>query len=465
MATIDTDYLVIGAGAAGMAFTDALIADSDAEVVMVDRRHGPAGHWNDAYPFVRLHQTSTYYGVNSRSLGNDSIDETGLNAGFYERATAPQIVDYFQRVMEERFLSSGQVRFVGMSDYLGLESGECAFESRLTGAVTDVRVRRKVVDARYLEPTVPSTHTPSFEVDADARLLTVNQLASLAETPSGYTIIGGGKTGMDACTWLLEGGVDPDRICWIRPRDPWVLDRAYFQPLDQVTALIDGFSLAVEAGAEAGSVDELFERLESSGQIVRLDRTVKPTMYHAGTLAPAEIEQLRSIENVVRQGHVRRIGVDEITLEQGTIPTDRRRVHVDCSAAGLSKSPARPIFEPDRITLQPIRTAVPPFNAAFAGYVEATREHDEEKLSLCPVNRYPETDVDWIPNMYITLESLGRWNEQGDVGEWLERSRLNISRGMFDHAAEPRMNDAIGRLITNTDPAIENLKRLHATVA
>ena len=298
-----------------------------------------------------------------------------------------------------------------------------------------------------------------------ARFIPVNDLARTTEAASGYTIVGGGKTAMDACTWLLEGGVDPDRIRWIRPRDAWVLDRAYFQPLAEVTALVDGFSLATEAGAVASSVDELFERLESTGQIRRLDSTVKPTMYHGATLVGAEIEQLRSIENVVRQGHVRRIGPDEITLEHGTIPTDRRQVHVDCSAAGLAKSPARPIFEPDRITLQPIRTAVPPFNAAFVGYVEATREHDDEKLALCPVNRYPETDLDWLPNMYITLESLGRWNEQPDVGEWLERSRLNISRGMFDHAGEPRMSDAIGRLLTYTDPAIENLKKLSAPAA
>ena len=38
---IETDYLVVGAGAAGIAFVDALIAASDADVVMVDRRHGP----------------------------------------------------------------------------------------------------------------------------------------------------------------------------------------------------------------------------------------------------------------------------------------------------------------------------------------------------------------------------------------------------------------------------------------
>ena len=52
MTTVDTDYLVVGAGAAGMAFVDSLIGESDADVVVVDRRHVPGGHWNDAYPFV-----------------------------------------------------------------------------------------------------------------------------------------------------------------------------------------------------------------------------------------------------------------------------------------------------------------------------------------------------------------------------------------------------------------------------
>ena len=102
MRTVTADYLVIGAGATGMAFTDALVADSDATVVMVDRRHAPGGHWNDAYPFVRLHQPSAFYGVNSVPLGRDRIDETGLNAGFYEQATAAEICDYYRRVLEEQ---------------------------------------------------------------------------------------------------------------------------------------------------------------------------------------------------------------------------------------------------------------------------------------------------------------------------------------------------------------------------
>ena len=178
MVAIETDYLIIGAGAAGMAFADALIAESDADVVMVDRRNRPGGHWNDAYPFVQLHQPSAFYGVNSRTLGTDAIDEFGANAGMYHRATSGEICDYFGRVLDEHFLPSGQVRFFGMSDYASEPAGAHRFVSRLTGKETTVKVRRKVVDATYLETPIPSTHTPSFEVDPDAHFIPINDLVA-----------------------------------------------------------------------------------------------------------------------------------------------------------------------------------------------------------------------------------------------------------------------------------------------
>ena len=73
---IEADYVVVGAGAMGMAFTDTLLDETDASVAMVDAHHRPGGHWNDAYPFVRLHQPSAFYGVDSAPLGKDRIDET-----------------------------------------------------------------------------------------------------------------------------------------------------------------------------------------------------------------------------------------------------------------------------------------------------------------------------------------------------------------------------------------------------
>ena len=61
MATLETDYLVIGAGATGLAFADTLLQQGDAHITLVDLHARPGGHWNDAYPFVALHQPSAFY--------------------------------------------------------------------------------------------------------------------------------------------------------------------------------------------------------------------------------------------------------------------------------------------------------------------------------------------------------------------------------------------------------------------
>ena len=465
MAVIETDYLVVGAGAAGMAFTDSLINDSDADVVMVDRRARPGGHWNDAYPFVRLHQASAFYGVNSRVLGTDAIDEVGPNAGYYHRATAGEICDYFYRVLEEHLLPSGQVRFFGMCDYVGDASNGHRFVSRLTGEETTVRVKRKLVDAKYLETAIPSTHTPSFTIDPSVSFIPVNGLVSLTSCPEGYTVIGGGKTAMDACLWLLDSGVPPDAIRWIRPRDAWILDRMATEPLDRLPGLMEKVSRELEAAAEAGSVDDLFQRLEAGGNLIRLDPTVEPTMYRCATVSTAELEQLRRIENVVRQGHVTSIEPDRIVMEEGSIPTDGGQVHVDCSAGGLTLSPGRPIFEPDRITVQQVRTCQPTFNAAFIAFVEATGADDAAKNHLCPPNEYPTTAPDWLAVTRRSQIAGSRWMADPEVQGWMERSRLNAARGIADHLTDPEMQSALARYMTNAEPSVANLDKLIAQSA
>jgi hypothetical protein len=462
VARIDTDYLIVGAGAAGLAFADALVAASDADVVLVDRRYGPGGHWNDAYPFVRLHQPSAFYGVNSRILGSNSIDRTGPNAGLYQRATAAEICDYYQRVLAEHLLASGQVRFFGMSDWLEEGPAGCRLVSRLTGVATTVRVRRRIVDARYLETSIPATHTPSFDAEPGARLIPVNDLVKLTGAASGYTVIGGGKTAMDACSWLLESGVPPEVIRWIRPRDAWLLDRAFQQPLDLVTWLIEGVSLYLEAAAQAEDVSDLFDRLEACGQLVRLDPAVEPAMYRCATVSQAELASLRRIENVVRLGRVVHIATDRIVLEEGSIPTDGGQVHVDCSAAGLRLAAGRPVFDADRITLQPIRSCQPAFNAALVGYVEATRHDDAEKNRLCPPNPYPDTAMDWISTTCIAQRALALWLADTDLSAWMEGARLNAARGIGDHLTDPRMTSALTRMFANAEPAVARLETLQA---
>ena len=292
MYELETDYLVVGAGASGMAFVDSLLTHSDAEVVLVDRRHRPGGHWLDAYPFVRLHQPSAYYGVNSRVLGTNRIDETGPNAGFYERATASEICDYYNRVLEEQFVASGRVRFVPMSEYQGEDGDGHHVVSLLNGAQTTVKVRRKFVDATYVESEIPSMHTPSFEIDEGVRFMPPNGLVHFREPASGFTVIGAGKTAVDTCCWLLEAGVAPDGIRWIKPRDGWVLNRAFMQPLELLgSSYMQLQAHWVSAAAEAEDATDFAHRLEASGVFLRFDEAVEPTMFRGSTMSQRELEQ------------------------------------------------------------------------------------------------------------------------------------------------------------------------------
>jgi hypothetical protein len=310
MRTVETDYLVIGCGAAGMAFTDSLISASDAQVVMVDRRHAPGGHWLEAYPFVRLHQPSAYYGVNSLALGSETIDRLGPNKGLYE-----------------------------------------------------------------------------------------------------------------------------------------------------------GNSLHHEAAAHASSIADLVARLEAAQQLLRVDDRVTPTMFKAPTVSADELDALRRIEGVVRLGKVRRIERDRIVLDEGTIPTSARHLHVHCAAPGLNLAPAVPIFAPDHITLQSIRTGLIPFNSAITGFIEVARDDVAEKNRLCPPNRQPDVPLDWLRGTLIGMNADRFWSKEPDILDWLDHARLNPSRGVRQRTQEPRVQEASARFAATVRAGLGNLERLWSQAA
>ena len=153
--SLATDYLVVGAGAMGMAFTDALIDHADVHVTLVDRRHAAGGHWQDAYPFVQLHQASVFYGVASTVLGRGAVQHSGPEVGLQERARQAEIRAYYDDILHRRFVDSGRVTFLGASEYH--TDGSAHFvTSRVSGETVAVDVRRRVVDATYLSPTIPA---------------------------------------------------------------------------------------------------------------------------------------------------------------------------------------------------------------------------------------------------------------------------------------------------------------------
>src|SRR6195952_2914901 len=378
MGSWSTDYLVVGAGAMGMAFTDALVDHADVHVTLVDRRHAAGGHWQDAYPFVQLHQASLFYGVASSVLGGGRVQQTGPETGLQERARKSQITAYYDDILYRHFIGTGRVTFLGGSDYRA-EGGDHYVTSRVSGEMVRVHVRRRGVDATMLPRKIPATPPPPFGVaagdaDRDADVIAVNDLARREAAPTNFVLGGSGKTATDGIIWLLANGVAPGRIAWVRPRDPWMLNRAVVQPDPPVAAGMAADTMAAAAAAE--SLDDMFLRLEAAGVMLRVDRDVTPTMAKTPTLATWELDQLRTIENVVRLGHVKTGTRQEIVLEHGTVPRPPGSVVVHCAAPGLQYPPLVPIWSPDKIRLFTIRAGFPCFAAALAGYVEATRDDD-----------------------------------------------------------------------------------------
>jgi hypothetical protein len=451
---LEADYLIVGAGAMGMAFVDALLDHTDARVVVVDRRHGVGGHWLDAYPFVRLHQASVFYGVASTLLGGGHLQTEGPEAGLHERATVAEICAYYDRVMQGRFLPSGRVTFYPNCEYLDADR----FVSRLSGEQYEVHVTRRVVDARYLAPAIPADTGAPFGVADGARVVPVNQLVKLGEAPSKYVIVGSGKTATDACIWLLEHGVDPNEICWVRPRDPWMLNRAVVQPDPAV--FIGMAADTVAAAAEAASLDDLFLRLEESGVMLRIDPAVTPTMARTPTLARWELDRLRTIEDVVRLGHLRQVEPTRLVLTEGDVALPRNALVVHCAASGLQQPPLVPIWRPDAITLQPIRAGFPCFGAALAGYVEATRADDAEKNRLCPPTPYSNTLAEWARMQVLGNQATSSFGAEPDIKAWADQVALNPARIPPERADAPALVAALARLQAHAAKGMARLAEL-----
>ena len=460
MQEIEADYVIVGAGCAAMSFADTLLSDTDATIAIVDRRHAPGGHWNDTYPFVRLHAPGVLYGVNSRALGSEAIEPAGPNQGLLELTGAAEIRAYFDRLMRERFLASGRVRYLPMSDY----QGDGVVRSRLDGSRMRVRARKRLVDATYADTRLPSTHAPDFDFAPGVRLVGPHELPRRAEPAAGWVVIGAGKTAIDTVVWLLDQGVAPEQVTWVRPRDQWFIPRETMQPADAFfEATIGAFAAELEVAARAASLDGLFEDLEAAGLLTRIDRAVTPTMYRCAVVGAGELARLRQVDQVVRLGHVTAIEPDRMVLKEGVVPMAPGQVYVNCTADGIPKQPPQPVFQPDRILLQYVRKCSPSFSAALIAHVEATCASDEEKNRMCRAIAAPDEPLDWLRGHLHEAGNRVRWAERPQLQAWVASSRLDRFSGMIARAMQaqtPGALEIVERYRLAMKPGLQRLAEL-----
>jgi len=450
------DYLIVGAGAVGMAFADVLLHETNANILIVDKNTKPGGHWNYAYPFVTLHQPSAFYGVCSKELNRGVIDKTGLNEGLMGLASGQEVSAYFDAVMNETFLPSNRVQYYPLCKY----KGNNQFVSMLNSKHYNVTVNKKIVDATYLNTNIPLTHTPSFTRDDDVAFTPVNTVVQMIEGFDNYVVVGGGKTGIDTCLWLLENHVAPHNIHWVVSRDAWLLNRKNTQPLDDFFFdSIGAQANQMEAIAASTSIEDMFDKLEERGVLLRIDKKVRPSMFHGATVSELELKALQTLPSVVRQGRVKHISRDKLRFEDTTWSMPDNALVIDCSASALTNLEMKAVFDGDTITPQTVRAYQPVFSAALIAHVEAAYSDEQQKQMLTQVVPLPNRDIDWLPMTAAMLRNMQIWGEDPALKAWIYHCRLDGFSKIVHGVAKDDMQkmQVLGRLKQAAAPAMQKL--------
>ena len=414
------DYLVVGSGAMGLAFVDTLLTElvqkpsssqsassTSCRVVLVDRHRAPGGHWNDDYDFVKLHQPSVVYGVNSQQLeGNWMKCLLGGILPWSHRASKPELLEYYQSVVDG-WISKGALRYYPNSNYdFSQAPADGATRIFTTSAASDddnnssttyrVAVHEKIVDAVRGECVIPATCPPVYKVDPSVTLWTPNQVVASKSTeasssswlgslfsskvrpnsPRKYVVIGCGKTGMDTVVYLqTELRVPPEDIFWVVSRDVWMLNRSSSGPSAYTQALLRA----------NGNHEQAVDDMEQQGHLLRLDPKVRPTAsFRFPTVSKDELVYIRKIDQKIRRGRVSSISVENgslcLNFEGSGDPylfdgsaDDFVVVHCACPGPFNGYRP-HPIFESDDLlTLTAVFAPPIPLSGAAIAWVEASR--------------------------------------------------------------------------------------------
>ncbi|MEP5731228.1 MAG: hypothetical protein ABJL67_17875 [Sulfitobacter sp.] len=464
---MQADYLISGAGATALSFLDVLLQETDADVVIVDRRDAPGGHWNDAYPFVRLHQSASFYGVHSKHLGTiRSVDQNYMDPKF-ELCSKSEILHYFHDLMENTYLTTGRVTYLRNSEHLG--GGRV--RHLITGHETQIDVAKKIVNAGKWGDlgSIPATHTRKFQVAQDVHCVSINDLPQCAAHHDTYSIIGAGKTGMDAAIWLLEQGVEPDKITWVRPNDYWLFNRErILNHPNLFDTVIGSFLGELKLLGSVRTVDEFCAGMEMAGTWHRIDQTIKPTKFHAAVCSSREVALLAQIKDVVRLGHVQELVSNQMILDDGKVEMPANTLYVDCSASAgvLMPKDAPPVFDGEStINLNLIRPFQPLFGAALIAFLEA-RVPDKAARNACThtVN-FHDTPAQYIAEQLPAMMNQGAWSKVPLVKEWIARSRLQAVNHLmvgFDQNDTEKMS-LLGEFGPASKAALHNIPDILAS--
>eukprot|EP00092_Neocalanus_flemingeri_P030778 GFUD01033429.1.p1 GENE.GFUD01033429.1~~GFUD01033429.1.p1 ORF type:complete len:486 (-),score=94.83 GFUD01033429.1:107-1420(-) len=400
----------------GMSFLEELITSSEGiEAIIVDSRAAPGGHWNDAYSFVRLHQPAITYGLNSRTLGSGGAD----------LASKAQILQHFELGLKD-LVATGRVKFFPQCKYLGDGRVVSLLDESLE---FEVKFRKKLVDATCTETHVPATKKPNYKVSGGVNLIPINGLSSISSPWSHYLVIGGGKTGIDAVLFLLDHGVNQDKISWVVPNDAWFWNRYGISWDDANLPEMVGVMMDAISDDNANTCFDTLKNLEDANILMRLDKNIVPTRYRAATVSHEEIKKLKQVQNIIRKGRIESIEPGKLIFQSGEeMLIDPQTLHIDCSANSTLFAPGKKVFDGKTINVQFILLPPPSMSANIIALMELKFPEDEEKKnSVCTVLTAPQMPQDFFTNWHVN--ELTNNASIGALGFRYQRQRRSF--GMY----------------------------------
>lgn len=418
--TTTCDYLVIGAGPTSLAFVDALLQAEDSKkksdrsvIIIVDEKPCPGGKLNDIHTYTKSGgMPNMYHGCLNFTLGEDM-----------DFATREELLEYYDWVMAS-LTENRSVQFFGQTRANADGTELVSLESNQRVTVN----ARKVVDSTLHQalnrprPFAVSQEGNTFSVVCPTEL--PKMLHKQYTQWRRHVVIGAGRTSIDTVLHLLEQGVEPDAITWIRPRDFWLVNVECVYPDKNITTTVDTVKLC----ATAKTSQEVFLGLERLGMWCRIDTTHMPTGFNGVTVTRQELAELQKIQYVIRMGRVRRIEADRIIFEKGAVRSADRTLYVDCTGKGYAKPSCSipPIFEERRITLQNIaELSVGEVNSCFCaaliGHLEASNLKDDWKnKAVTPMPRFNRA-ADIIFALSKTFGNMSLWGPETSV--WVVSAR------------------------------------------
>ena len=365
--------------------------------------------------------------------------------------------------MREKLLASGRVQYFPLHDY----KGNKIFASLLGEDVYRVDVKKCVVDGTFFNTSVPSMHERKFAVDDGVKCVPPNALPGLASKYKAYTILGGGKTAMDAAVWLLDHGALPEELTWVCPRASWLINRAGTQPGKAFfKQTVGGIAKQFEAMQSASSTEDLFLRLEEAGQMLRIDRDVTPTMFHYATISDGEVEQLARIEHVIHGERVVRLTGSGMALESGRhIEAATDTLYVDCTATAVvftGDNKTKPVFEDGLITLQAVFAPLVTYSAAIIARIEGQFEDNTQKNALATPVELADTPYEWMASTAQNMMNQNMWSETPEMRDWINTCRLNPAAAAIREASmsDPENAAIMKRVQAAAVPAVMNMYKL-----